>query len=570
MRKSHFRKGIMPLVGLVMILFTTATSAQMTKVVLSGPTITPGTRVMAKNEGDAIGNTELKVTVTGGYTPGTVYVWKKDGIIISGATAANYALNVLTTTDAGTYTCTVTRANSSTDPTTVTMDADSVCILQVSNANITQVPFKSPLYRSGARPPFTIYTPGTVTNVSESNLNQTLGKITAIDTAAYGYTKGPVTPGSKASSARWFRNGVEINGSTPGFTASDFTWAVNQGPTLALTTSNTKPSTDPNGDQYYCILTNSKGSTTTDAFNVAIVSSTAVPTVTQIDSKAAPADPTTIVYDTMFLGSTIDFLNINASNALTYQWYRGAYPNGTAINGAIGSKYVPASGIWTAADADTYYLKMVNGSTASSPSALSNPIQIAVLDPAVTKTITIVTNPKDLTMAEGDTLKLSIVASIVKQGNNSYQWYANGNRIPSGSGSDLALALTSVSDTGTYYCKMYNEVDSLTSATVRVTMTREPIPLFNNLADVYDGVNNLLSPRMEITVKGVLSETLTTWQAVDSKGTIIPLTMDEIASRQTHRLYSVTGNSALPVGKYTIRVTNADGTLVVEKAVEIK
>ncbi|MDI3322680.1 immunoglobulin domain-containing protein [Pinibacter soli] len=329
---------------------------------------------------------------------------------------------------------------------------------------------------------------------------------------------------------------------------------------------------------YYCELKNSVGTTLSDTFHLTVVSSTAVPTFTNINGSVAP-DSAITYYDTLFYKSSIDFMSIGgAKNTASYTWYYGKTATGTftslASLGGNASVLKPASPLYWGypnyMDSGYYYCVLSNG---GSPAITikTNLIHIAVIDPAVTKTATIVTDPQNVTIAEADTLKLSVVAKVVKAYNNDgYQWYANGNVVPGQNSATLSLPLTAISDTGSYYCRVRNEVDSAVSGIAKVTMTREPIPMFANLKDVYDGVTNIVSPQMKLILKGELSETLTNWQIIDSKGNIVTPQMDQIANRQTHRLYANGVSSPLPAGKYTMRVSKADGTLVVEKTVEIK
>ena len=51
----------------------------------------------------------FKVSVATGTAP-FAYQWRKDGVNISGATAASYTIAAISATDAGTYTATVTNS----------------------------------------------------------------------------------------------------------------------------------------------------------------------------------------------------------------------------------------------------------------------------------------------------------------------------------------------------------------------------------------------------------------------------------------------------------------------------
>lgn len=457
-----------------------------------------------------------------------------------------------TPTDQGKYFCKVRYAPTSYDPLNpVFTDSIVSDVIDVTVTNASKAPAPA-RFRSGASR-FTYYPEGSLTRLVTTSLI----KLQAFDS---------LSSGDLATSVRWFRNGVEIKSTSSGFTASDFLWN-SAGPALQLTIANTPPSVDNvNGDEYYCLLKNSKTSTEIESVHIRLLVSlsTAIPKITKIASSVAPSDLTTVVYDTVFVGSKDYKLSYSATDYTSYQWKK----EGKVLTGS-GELYNPIAG-WTLADSGTYTFVLTNG--VGTP-VESNPIKLTVIDPAVTKTAFIISDPKDITIAEGDTLKLTVVASVVKMYGveaGAYKWYVNGKEVPGTYDGTLALPLTTISDTGSYYCRVRNEMDSAISATAKVTMTREPVPVFTNLKDVYDGVTNLVSPVMKLTLKGELSETLTIWQAVDSKGNIITLKSNSTAQRLGYQLIGDASNAALPAGKYTIRVSNADGTLVMEKAVEIK
>jgi hypothetical protein len=375
-----------------------------------------------------------------------------------------------------------------------------------------------------------------------------------------------------ASTAIWHKigGGTFTDGTTGNIT-------TNYGISGGLSNLSFNPVMATDSGWYYCELKNYVGTTLSDTFHLTVVSSTAVPTFTNINGATAP-DSAITFYDTLFYKSTTDFMSIGGGkNAASYTWYYGKTATGSftslASLGGNGSVLKPTSPLYWGypnyMDSGYYYCVLSNGGSPAI-TVKSNLIHMALVNPATTKTLSVIADPKDITIAEADTLKLNFEVNSIKLYSSQCKWFVNGQQISGQSGTSLSLPLTSISDTGTYYCRVYNEVDSLTSAGAKVTMTREPIPMFANLKDVYDGVVNIVSPQMKLILKGELSETLTNWQIIDSKGNIVTAQMDQIASRQTHRLYPNGVNSALPAGKYTVRVSRADGTLVVEKSVEIK
>lgn len=450
-------------------------------------------------------------------------------------------------TDNGNYYCVVRyydNTSSSYDPLaanntfTNTLTSDTVK-LTVNQATLApaKLTFKAPNTGAGGTK---LFPDGSIsTFVIGTNFN-----LTAYDSA---------NAGGYATSVRWFRNGVELTPSTSGFQLNDFGWTTGS-PSLQLAASNTPSSTNPNGDEYYCLVKNSIGNEIESGrIRLIAVSSSTPPSILAINSQAWTGDYTTIIKDTMFIGSKMDFLGVSALNTTSIEWKKGS--DATVLS--TGSTYAPTTG-WASADAGTYYFTLKNGSM----TVQSNPIQIAVVDG---KGITVANPIGKTVLTEGvDTVTLVSSAAGVKI--SGYKWFLNGVEIRLGqTGSTLkSIYPVAITDTGNYTYRAYNEVDSATSGPIHVSITRELFPLFVNLNNTYLTTDN--SPRLAL--KGIGSETLTNWSFVNLANPGNPLIpYADIYGVLTLR---TSPSSKLDVGRYRVKATNADKTLQIEKVVEIK
>jgi hypothetical protein len=163
------------------------------------------------------GTITLSVTVSG--TSPFSYQWKKDGVAISGATAATYSKINVQSSDAGSYTCVVSNAAGSVTSTAATVSVSAT----VTAPSITTQPASASV-ATGATTTFSVVATGT---------------------APLNY--------------QWARNGAAISGAT----AASFTIATSQ-------------ATD--AGSYLCTVTNSAGSVVSNAATLTVTSATSVST----------------------------------------------------------------------------------------------------------------------------------------------------------------------------------------------------------------------------------------------------------------------------------------------------
>ncbi len=84
---------------------------------------------------------------------------------------------------------------------------------------------------------------------------------------------------------------------------------------------------------------------------------------------------------------------------------------------------------------------------------------------------TITQQPQDIETCLGNSATFSVTANDA----TSYQWYHNNNPISGATNSTLTINSVSSSDTGAYYCKIFNDFDSTVSNIARLTIAPDPV-----------------------------------------------------------------------------------------------
>ncbi len=447
--------------------------------------VTSTTATLMVNTSPIITTQPVSQTVTAGFpvtfsvaaagSPSPTYQWQKGGADIGGATSASYTISTVQTTDADSYTVTVTNIIGSVTsaaailtvnnlPTITTHPASQV-VNEGSPVTFSVAATGNPLptYQwqkggtdiSGATSAsYTISTVQTtdaglftveVTNVAGSVTSNaatltvnTAPTITTHPVAQTVNENSPVTfsvlaTGSPVPTYQWKKGGIDIIGTT----SSSYTISSAQ-----ITDEGT----------YTVTVTNPLGSITSNAANLTV--NLATPVITTQPSN-----------QTVTEGQTATFSIATTGTNLSYQWQK----NGTNISGATNSSYTTP--ITTVSDDGALYSCVVTntgGSVTSSDATLT----VNYAAPVITQ------QPQSQSVIEGSTATFSITATSMS-GTLTYQWSKNGINIPGANSSTYTTPVTILSDSGAQYsCVVTNPpgTDSAISNNVLLEVTEVQVP----------------------------------------------------------------------------------------------
>ena len=237
--------------------------------------------------------------------------------------------------------------------------------------------------------------------------------------------------GAAPLSYQWRRNSTNINGAT----AAAYT-------TPATTSSD-------NGTKFDVVVSNAKGSVTSNAAMLTVSAAAVAPTIT-----TQPAS------QTVTAGQAATFTVAATGTApLTYQWQK----NGSAISGATASTYTTAA--TTTGDSGSSFKVVVTNSKGSvTSSAATLTVNAAVVAPTITS------QPGSQTVTAGQTATFSVTASGTAP--LSYQWKKNGTNISGATSASYTTPATTTGDSGSSFTvTVSNTAGSVTSGAATLTVT---------------------------------------------------------------------------------------------------
>lgn len=318
----------------------------------------------------------------------------------------------------------------------------------------------------------------TITPKASAPVAPTITSQPASETVTAGQTAtfAVAATGTSPMTYQWSKNGAPIGGAT----SSSYT-------TPAETTGD-------NQAQFTVMVTNSAGSTASNAA-VLIVNAAAVPpTITTQPSS-----------QTVNAGQTATF-NVAATGTspMTYQWSK----NGAAIGAATSSTYTtPAE---TTSDSKAQFTVVV---TNAAGSAKSNPATLTVNAVAVAPTIS--TQPASQTVIAGTTATFSVVATGTSP--MTYQWSKNGAVIGGATASSYTTSAETTSDSGAKFAvTVSNGAGGAASNAATLTVTASTLLLNSSSSSLSFG---------NVSVSSSGTETATLTNAGNSTVTISNVTI---------------------------------------------
>ena len=178
--------------------------------------------------------------------------------------------------------------------------------------------------------------------------------------------------------------------------------------------------------------------------------------------------------DEAYLGDTLSvkaIINVEVTS-IEYQWYKaGAVSSGSdeIIEGATSDSYTPT-------EEGNYKCKITVTSKGGNTKVADNSRACTVKekvdgDP---EKPTITSEPKNVTVTEGEKIELSVAANVTDGGKLSYQWKKSGQALSGATSATYSIAKAATTDSGTYTVVVTNTLNGKTataeaSATVTVS-----------------------------------------------------------------------------------------------------
>lgn len=353
--------------------------------------------------------------VTTGATP-TSYQWKRNNIVIPGATEATYAIPSTSPVNAGRYTCVIER-------TWLEWDADY------------QEWFENYTYETSNPADLVVIVPPTIADQPRS---QTVspGQTVNFSVSAVGsldITQPEVSGGDTDFTYQWRKNGIAIAGATR--------------TTLAIASAS-----ESDEGNYDCVVTSTLGAGSVTSAPAAL--DVLLPPPSFVSQSEG-------VVINQGAGTTLSVTATGAS--LTYQWYLGALGDmSRPISGATGSTLNTGE----LAATSFYWVQIANPGGVVS----SRGIGVGVTPPTPP---TITDQPEGTVLPVGGSTTLSVSANGTSP--FSYQWKKNGTIIPGATTAALALTNVTSAATGAYTCTVGNLFGSANSLPATVVVSSAPL-----------------------------------------------------------------------------------------------
>lgn len=493
-------------------------------------------------------NDSIYITPAITGTSPMIYVWKKDGVILSGETSSSFSKNTATAADAGVYTVTATNQGGTytSSATTVIVDPPTApaiyrmpdvvpCTIGNSislspsitgTGPLTYVWKKDGVVLSGATSSSFYRWPASAADSGVYTVTATNSWGSATSTAAT-VTVAPLPPptvfGLPASLTLAYGNTVSLYPNVYAGNSATYQWNKNGTPISGATSSSYYKSgaTPADNGVYTITVTNAAGTVTSSGLTLT-VSSAEAPRIYGLPSV-----------QNLEYGSYINvYPSVSGTTPITYAWFK----DGVVIAGATSSSFYKSA--LTSADSGIYTLTATNvaGSATSDPMVVNVRAAIA---PTISFSSSTVVTPY------GQTLSLS--PSIYGTSPMTYQWKRNNVVIPNATSSSYYKSETNFADAGNYTLTVTNAAGSTTSSAVNVIVDSPLAPGIYSLPDsltVAYGNSVGLSP--SITGTGPM-----TYQWFK----------DGVAlTNAVSSYYSVSSATAATSGTYTLTATNAWGT----------
>lgn len=241
-------------------------------------------------------------------------------------------------------------------------------------------------------------------------------------------------------------------------------------------------------------------------------------------------------------GNSASFSAVVVGDDLSYQWYKGIKPGGTAVSGATSNVLNFPSTILS--DAGNYYLRIT--------SAYCDQVDSNNVTLNVNQQVAITTQPQSQVECEGDGTN-SVTFSVVATGTvQTYQWYFNNSSNPVGSNSaSYTDSSVTLADAGNYYVVITSPggtCSAITSATAVLTVNPNPTAIISYAGSPFCSSDSSLQ---NVTLTGTYAYTGGTYSAPagltinSSTGAITPSSSTPGSYTVTYTIPAIAGCSVV-------------------------
>jgi hypothetical protein len=488
------------------------------------------------NQSPQKGTTVTLSTAVVGTSPFT-YQWKKNGVNLSGATAATLTLANIQPVNEANYTVQVSNAygQDSSSPAYIrVMDAPAfaahpanTAVNQGATLTLTcTVTGRSPINFVWFKNKVQLSAPSTnklvIPNAqssdagsyyvrasnSDGNASSLAATVTITIAPAITSTTSTLTPNKGASVSlipvitgslpmtyQWYRNGTTVSGAT----------------SKTLDLSN--------------ISTNQEGTYSIMAANMAGGASATVAIITVKDPPVVTTQPASRGVN---LGQTATFtVTATGRGPLSYQWYKWSTPIMTGTGPTLEIPNVGTN------DLANYSVKITNsdGSTTSATATLS-----------LLQSPTITGGPNNIRIIAGGSATMTVTYAGTAP--FSFQWFQDGYPLPGATNATLGFINASAANEGDYHLVIQNNYGSITSSTGTVAILYPPQITASPKSQT---VNQGSITTLEVTADGRQPMGYTWYK----NGIKLPFTT---------RIITLVNVQTSDAGGYSVTVTNSDGT----------
>ncbi len=321
------------------------------------------------------------------------------------------------------FTLTVTGSGGTTASTTFAATPTSVSITPISPANQTSAPATvnfGAIANGGATDNLTwSASGGSITSAGVWTAPNTAGSYTitatSLDDSAVYVTTTTIISLPVITLQPLSKN--VCSGYNPSFTiaasyAGGYQWYKGASEVGTGTTLTFSEVTSASDGSYICNVSNAAGTVT---------SNTAVLNVLTATTPAIASNPQSVsVYGTQTATFSV---SATGTGALSYQWYTGAPPNGTAISGATSNTYTTAA-LTTANNGTEYYATVTdNNCTDTTLTSTAATLTVTDEDTALPPTITVQPTAQTATVDGTATFSVTATGGGASPHELVYQWY---------------------------------------------------------------------------------------------------------------------------------------------------